>query len=93
VDIDPQTFNLDPGKLELAIQALKNNDPSIYPLLRVISSVDVFSTKNKELITKNNNSFELSALTFELNISVPKRGNKGIPWITSLLTTGSFAEG
>jgi len=32
VDIDPQTFNLDPANLELAILALKNNDPSIYPL-------------------------------------------------------------
>ena len=32
VDIDPQTFNLDPANLELAILALKNNDLSIYPL-------------------------------------------------------------
>jgi UDP-2-acetamido-2-deoxy-ribo-hexuluronate aminotransferase len=32
VDIDPRTFNMDPDKLELAIQALKKNDPSIYPL-------------------------------------------------------------
>ncbi len=32
VDIDPRTLNLDPVKLEQAILALKNNDPSIYPL-------------------------------------------------------------
>jgi UDP-2-acetamido-2-deoxy-ribo-hexuluronate aminotransferase len=32
VDIDPRTFNLDPDKLELAIQALKMNDPTIHPL-------------------------------------------------------------
>ena len=32
VDIDPKTFNIDPAKLELAIKALKANDPSIYPL-------------------------------------------------------------
>ena len=32
VDIDPQTFNIDPKKLALAIQAVKNNDPSLYPL-------------------------------------------------------------
>ena len=32
VDIDPKTFNMDPGKLELAIKAVKTNDPSIYPL-------------------------------------------------------------
>jgi UDP-2-acetamido-2-deoxy-ribo-hexuluronate aminotransferase len=31
VDIDPKTFNIDPGKLELAIKAVKTNDPSIYP--------------------------------------------------------------
>ena len=34
VDIDPRTFNLDPVKLEQAIGALKNGDPSIYPLPR-----------------------------------------------------------
>ena len=32
VDIDPKTFNIDPAKLELAIKALKANDPTIYPL-------------------------------------------------------------
>jgi len=32
VDIDPKTYNIDPAKLALAIKALKNNDPSIYPL-------------------------------------------------------------
>lgn len=36
VDIDPRTFNLDPEKLKLAIQALKSNDPSIYPLPRAL---------------------------------------------------------
>lgn len=32
VDIDPGTFNIDPSKLELAIKAVKEHDPSIYPL-------------------------------------------------------------
>ena len=32
VDIDQKTFNIDPGKLELAIKAVKANDPSIYVL-------------------------------------------------------------
>jgi dTDP-4-amino-4,6-dideoxygalactose transaminase len=32
VDIDSQTFNIDPDKLELAIQAVKEHDTSIYPL-------------------------------------------------------------
>jgi UDP-2-acetamido-2-deoxy-ribo-hexuluronate aminotransferase len=32
VDIDPKTYNIDPAKLEQAIQALKANDPSIHPL-------------------------------------------------------------
>ncbi len=32
VDIDPNTFNLDPKKLALAITAVKQNDPSIYPI-------------------------------------------------------------
>ena len=35
VDIDPKTFNIDPKKLELAIRAIKTNDPSIYPLPKV----------------------------------------------------------
>ena len=32
VDIDPNTFNIDPAKLALAITALKSNDPSLHPL-------------------------------------------------------------
>ena len=32
VDIDPQTFNIDPKQLALAIEAVQKNDPSIYPL-------------------------------------------------------------
>lgn len=32
VDIEPETFNLDPAGLKLAIQAVQANDPSIYPL-------------------------------------------------------------
>ena len=32
VDIDPQTFNIDPEKLEDAIITLKSNDPGRYPL-------------------------------------------------------------
>jgi len=32
VDIDPKTYNMDPAKLELAIKALKANDPSRHPL-------------------------------------------------------------
>jgi len=31
VDIDPQTFNLDPTKLDLAIQAVKSGKNDIYP--------------------------------------------------------------
>ena len=32
VDIDPATFNIDPAKLALAIQAVKANDRSLHPL-------------------------------------------------------------
>jgi len=32
VDIDTKTFNIDPKKLALAIQAVKTNNPSVYPL-------------------------------------------------------------
>ena len=32
VDIDPQTYNIDPAKLDLAIQAVQKSDPSIHPL-------------------------------------------------------------
>jgi len=35
VDIDPITFNLDPEKLEQAIQALKAADPALHPLLSI----------------------------------------------------------
>jgi len=60
VDIDPQTFNFDPAKLKLAIQALKSNDPSIYPLPRLLS------LPSSEALLKRSApstlSFELSAL-------------------------------
>ena len=32
VDIDPQTYNIDPGKLELAIRSVITKDPAIYPI-------------------------------------------------------------
>jgi UDP-2-acetamido-2-deoxy-ribo-hexuluronate aminotransferase len=32
VDIDPQTFNMDPAGLKLAIRAVRENKPEIYPL-------------------------------------------------------------
>jgi UDP-2-acetamido-2-deoxy-ribo-hexuluronate aminotransferase len=32
VDIDPETYNIDPGKLEQALSALKSSDPSLHPL-------------------------------------------------------------
>lgn len=32
VDIDPDTFNIDPTKLALAIKAVEENDPSIHPI-------------------------------------------------------------
>ena len=32
VDIDPQTFNIDPAKLQAAIHAVENNDPSNHPV-------------------------------------------------------------
>ena len=32
VDIDPQTYNIDPVKLQNAVQAIKQNDPSIHPV-------------------------------------------------------------
>ena len=38
VDIDQTTFNIDPAQLELAIRAVNENDPSIYPLPKVRTS-------------------------------------------------------
>ena len=32
VDIDPQTFNMDPDKLKDAVKAIANNNPSIHPI-------------------------------------------------------------
>jgi UDP-2-acetamido-2-deoxy-ribo-hexuluronate aminotransferase len=50
VDIDPRTFNMDPDKLELAIQALKLNDASIHPLPRSLSPH--FELRTPNLIPK-----------------------------------------
>lgn len=38
VDIDPVTYNIDPDKLDLAIAAVRNQDPGLHPLPR--SAVD-----------------------------------------------------
>ena len=40
VDIDPITFNIDPAKLQLAIDAVKTRDSGIYPLPQKISPGD-----------------------------------------------------
>ena len=37
VDIDPKTFNIDPAKLQLAIDAVNAHDSGIYPLPRELS--------------------------------------------------------
>ena len=49
VDVDPQTYNIDPEKLALAIAAVRQNDPSIYPIPKVagltpkcVMPVDIF---------------------------------------------------
>ncbi|MFO7878387.1 MAG: DegT/DnrJ/EryC1/StrS family aminotransferase [Desulfovermiculus sp.] len=39
VDIDPQTFNIDPDQLDLAIQAVLQGDPSLCPLPSVSSTL------------------------------------------------------
>ncbi len=38
VDIDQATFNIDPAQLELALKAVNENNPSIYPLPKVRTS-------------------------------------------------------
>ena len=48
VDIDPKTYNIDPAKLALAIEAVKANDPSSHPL--PLNSV--LSTQHSALIPK-----------------------------------------
>ena len=38
VDIDPDTFNMAPPQLELAVDGISKNDPSLYPLPRIDTS-------------------------------------------------------
>jgi len=38
VDIDPATFNIDPEKLETAVQAVKTGDPTLHPLPQPIQA-------------------------------------------------------
>jgi UDP-2-acetamido-2-deoxy-ribo-hexuluronate aminotransferase len=49
VDIDLQTFNIDPAKLELAIQAVKDNDDSNHPLPSVLRSPSPGDSRTSEL--------------------------------------------
>ena len=41
VDIDPQTFNIDPAQLKLAVRAVKEQKPDLYPLPRNLSPASV----------------------------------------------------
>ena len=44
VDIDKYTYNMDPVKLQHAIQAVEKNDPSIYPIPTTHTSHSVSAT-------------------------------------------------
>ena len=39
VDVDPQTFNIDPVRLDLAVKAIAKNDPSIHPIPQTHSNL------------------------------------------------------
>ena len=39
VDVDPQTFNIDPGRLDLAVTAIAKKDPSIHPIPQTQSNL------------------------------------------------------
>ena len=41
VDIDSKTFNMDPHHLKKAINAVKNNDSSLYPLPKVLTAANL----------------------------------------------------
>jgi len=41
VDIDPRTFNIDPDKLKLAIEAVKKQDSTLYPLPKNIPAAAI----------------------------------------------------
>jgi dTDP-4-amino-4,6-dideoxygalactose transaminase len=45
VDIDPQTFNLDPVRLEVAIEAVEKNDPTVHPIPIVSSQPSVLNPR------------------------------------------------
>ena len=70
VDIDPQTFNIDPEKLEKAILAVENKDKSLYPLPKAeettklkpkgIIPVDLFGLPaDNDALQKMSNQFGL----------------------------------
>jgi dTDP-4-amino-4,6-dideoxygalactose transaminase len=71
VDIDPQTFNMDPGKLELAVQAISANETTDHPAPRSpgslipkgIIAVDLFGLPadydNIDAIANRHNLFVL----------------------------------
>jgi dTDP-4-amino-4,6-dideoxygalactose transaminase len=62
VDIDPVTFNMDPAKLERAVQAVKGNDPSLHPLPKRNPSSYQWTTNNGPLTSKGMISVDLFGL-------------------------------
>ena len=60
VDIDPQTFNIDPVKLQDAIKAIEKNEPSIYPIPTIHASHGALATN---LVPKGILAVDLFGLT------------------------------
>ena len=71
VDIDPDTFNIEPDQFERAVSALKGNDPNLYPMPKInnlqpltpkgVIGVDIFGLPAEfdriEVIAKKDNIF------------------------------------
>jgi UDP-2-acetamido-2-deoxy-ribo-hexuluronate aminotransferase len=86
VDIDPQTYNIDPSQLELAVQAVKKNDPLF-----------IRSPKTNQSSVLNPQSFVLKAslqLTysgFRPTMKKSKRSLKGKSFLSSKMPPNPLA--
>ncbi len=92
VDIDPRTFNMDPAKLALAIEAVEKNDPSIYPLPKTDKALNPFAIVPVDLFGLAADYEPILALAKKHNLKVIEDTAQGFGAKYNNQTCGSFGD-
>ena len=92
VDIDPQTFNLNPSKLALAIKAVQNNDPTIHPLPNSASKLKPKAIIPVDLFGQPADYDPIMALAAKYNLNVLADSAQGFGSVYKGKKSGTLAH-